>query len=760
MAGILQASDAWLPWLATVTWQTAVLALMAWTLLKVAGKRLSPRAHYAVWGVVVLRLVLPPLPELSIGLSPTTGAFTTPTAAVEAIVEPVAGNGAPPIRTPRRAFGAKESPRVPTPDEPAHPVEPTSAEALGRPRVVHAAVPPLDSEVAPGRPGWPAVVLTCWGVVALLVAIRMTGRDLRFRRALRASGCASKRLDERIPDCAVRLGIDRKVEGIATPLVRSPAVYGVLRPKVLVPPHLLDSLDDAELSHVLLHELAHARRHDVLVNQALVLLRALHWFNPVAHFALARLEAAREAVRDLEVLASRDAPAPAAYGRTLLRLLETCQEPTAPRLRVSATTVGAVRSSSDITWRITMISRFAHRRPLGLVLSVACVVLLGGAALVGASARPVDLGTTPREDDPTVITDEIRVIRESEAPAWRVALRKTLSNRVDLAFKDADIDDVVTVLRSKYQLNVVVNEDIAGEYAGEPLRFEARGVELGVALRSMLRRIDASYALVDGVLYIDREDACWVTERRIYNVDPLVGRDGDAAERLRHLRDLLHEVFASAWEHEGTYTRDWNGLLCIAQSPEMHERIHAFMNRLLRGGEGRTRTAPEWRTRLSKAIEQKVSVEFGHDKTVGDMLDHLGSVTGVPFIVHLDHTEREFTLELKDVPLRTVLDWMGRRGGFRWEIGDGGIRIAERHRYRLGYYKLGSLLDSGPGTDGDEEELREALVDIFRESVNPPSWEEEGALVVFWRDLMIVNQTEATHAGLERFLAALRKARQ
>lgn len=737
---MLDLSEALLPWLWTVTWQCAVLAAVAHVVLRTVGRRLPPGAHYAIWGIVVLRLVLPPLPGLSIGLAPSPEGAPPVVAVVET---------APPTTS-----GAE--PRVAEDAARTDPAEAAAVTAATRPplRVLHGTPPARTSTRPAGPPRWRGVVLVAWLAVASLFALRLVAQDLRFRRALRRTARRSARLDTRLAACADRLGMRRRVRSRTTELVRSPAVYGVFRPTVLFPPHLATDLDDRQIDHVLLHELAHARRPDVAANQLLLLVRAMHWFNPIAHLALARLEAAREAVRDRDVLASKDAPAPADYGRTLLKLLEKCQQHGAP-----AAAVGAVRKASDMTWRITMISRFARRQPLGLVVGAVLVVLLGGAAVVGASTGP---GSPIDSDDKKATEDlqEIKVVRESPKPEWRKPLEAKLDKVVDVDFSGKTLRDVIEYLRSQHALNVVVHEDLMGEYGDEEITFESQGVALRTVIRAALRPMDSGISLKNGVVYVGPEEYAFVPDRRIYNVDVLVG-DEEPMKHMEHLRDLIHSVLESegAWEHETAYTRDWNGLLCISQSEENHSRVLAFLNRLVNDGEGKTAETPTWRTRLQEKLEAPVDVSF-EDVPLFQAVRALKQKYGIPFIYELDDDDRHVNLRLTQVPLRRVLDWMAQTTHFRWELNDGGVRIAENYHYRLGYYKLGKLLEPAHEDEDEEEHLKETLVDMLRKAVNPESWEDHPAMVVFWRDLMIVKQTEATHAGLERFLAALRRARQ
>ena len=60
--------------------------------------------------------------------------------------------------------------------------------------------------------------------------------------------------------------------------VTSPAVYGIIRPRIVLPM----TWADRDLDLVLLHEQTHIRRGDNLWRMLAFTLAAVHWFNPVA----------------------------------------------------------------------------------------------------------------------------------------------------------------------------------------------------------------------------------------------------------------------------------------------------------------------------------------------------------------------------------------------------------------------------------------------------------------------------------------------
>lgn len=97
------------------------------------------------------------------------------------------------------------------------------------------------------------------------------------------------------------LGISRRVSVRLGPGRTMPMVWGAFRPVILLPSEATGWT--AELRRdVLLHELAHVRRHDYLNQLVTRLACAIHWFNPLAWMAARRLRAERERACDDHVL--------------------------------------------------------------------------------------------------------------------------------------------------------------------------------------------------------------------------------------------------------------------------------------------------------------------------------------------------------------------------------------------------------------------------------------------------------------------------
>ena len=166
---------------------------------------------------------------------------------------------------------------------------------------------------------WIATIWIC-GIIALAArALIATARIHSIMRRATASSTAACRIVEEIRR---QLGINRPVRVVESVFVDAPALHGVFRPTLLLPEGLSETFAPDELRHVILHELWHLRRHDIAVNWLLTAVQALHWFNPFVWFAISRIVEERELACDELTLSCLEERERFGYGRTILKLLE------------------------------------------------------------------------------------------------------------------------------------------------------------------------------------------------------------------------------------------------------------------------------------------------------------------------------------------------------------------------------------------------------------------------------------------------------
>lgn len=180
--------------------------------------------------------------------------------------------------------------------------------------------------------------------------------------------------------------------GERLPAGSSPALVGLLRPRLALPLDFEARFDAAQRELVIAHEQVHRQRQDNLWNLLACSITALHWWNPLAWWALRRLRADQELACDATVLASRP-HARADYTRALLAAhdLRNLGAPLASRWG----------TTHPLVERIAMLSRpkpLTRRRAALLGIPLLCIsgaayALQAGApnAQPGADARMVEI---------------------------------------------------------------------------------------------------------------------------------------------------------------------------------------------------------------------------------------------------------------------------------------------------------------------------------------------------------------------------------
>lgn len=105
-----------------------------------------------------------------------------------------------------------------------------------------------------------------------------------------------------------RSGVKRAVRFAISSRAAVPCVVGVLRPIVLLPAAAATGLTPAQLLSIFAHELAHIRRHDVLINLLQVLIETLLFFHPAVWWVGKHLRAERECRCDDDAVVSVGSP--------------------------------------------------------------------------------------------------------------------------------------------------------------------------------------------------------------------------------------------------------------------------------------------------------------------------------------------------------------------------------------------------------------------------------------------------------------------
>lgn len=193
-----------------------------------------------------------------------------------------------------------------------------------------------------------------------------------FRRTVRRWKRDVSRADyaAMLSDTARDLGVSAP-EMIVCEAISTPAVTGLLRPRLLLP-H--EHYDVQELRYILRHELCHLKRRDMLFKLVLLAANAMHWFNPVVYLMLRQADEDIELACDSAATDGLELPERAAYSRTLLAAVQS-----SVRALPATTCFGG--TVERLKRRITNVLGAQKKRGLGIVALVLALTLTAGCAV-------------------------------------------------------------------------------------------------------------------------------------------------------------------------------------------------------------------------------------------------------------------------------------------------------------------------------------------------------------------------------------------
>jgi beta-lactamase regulating signal transducer with metallopeptidase domain len=375
-----------LRWSIETTVVAAVLAALAILAGRVRRPGLGPAARHALWLVVLLKLVTPPVVHWPWSLPwplvadsgrqpsvrPATADVAAPAStdvedeaaaddrAAQAVLAPTATEPLPAtndtVDSAEAVTGSTDRPVVASAFRSTH----TSAVPVSQPAVRRT---PKGEAFAPGR--W---AVFAWLAGSIAVGLVLAGRIGRFHRRLRRAVPAPPWLVEE----ARRIG---GVLGVRPPELRvvrepgTPLLWCLGRPRLLVPRDLLAALPPERWRGILAHELAHLRRGDHWVRRLELAASLMWWWNPLFWLTRRRLSEEAELACDAWVVSVLPDDR-FLYAESLLGLCSALS-----RARCPTPALGVASSGRSFERRLTMILHGRASRGPSAASALAAFVL-------------------------------------------------------------------------------------------------------------------------------------------------------------------------------------------------------------------------------------------------------------------------------------------------------------------------------------------------------------------------------------------------
>ena len=227
-----------------------------------------------------------------------------------------------------------------------------------------------------------------WIAGVLFFHLRGMASWIAARRLRQRGVCVAAQSYQALLDrLAARLRLSRPVTLLESCLAEVPVVIGYLRPVILMPVGLLSGLPAGQIESILLHELAHIRRHDYLVNLLQIVVESLVFYHPAVWWISGVMRTERENCCDDLVVATQGDPLGYAAALTALE-----RSRGAAREAVLAATGGSLVKRV----RRLLIQPEGPRAALTPVFSAAALTVTVAAALTAWQST----STPPRPSAP------------------------------------------------------------------------------------------------------------------------------------------------------------------------------------------------------------------------------------------------------------------------------------------------------------------------------------------------------------------------
>jgi len=430
----------------------ALLAIPAWLVAR-WGRR--PALAHALWLLVLVKLVTPPLVCLPLPLWNAT----TPREPTEQTMP---------------AASPTEPPPLPT-------LEDELVLILDRLVLLESLADPQQPLPAPAEttasamlaPWGPLLLLGAWALGSVGYLALAGWRAWVFSRRLRQAEAPARDLLGRVEALAARLGVKAPPLRVVCGRL-SPLVWGFFRPCLVLPHGLEEAVGPAGWRTLVAHELAHLRRRDSIVRGLELLVGTLYWWCPLAWLACRELREAEEQCCDAWVVSSLP-DQKKTHATALIDVLDFLS-PAA----VSAPLGCGLSPVADLKRRLTMIlsgsasPRLGRSAGLGLAL-LAAVVLPLVPALSAAQAP-----------DDRLMVDKLFVVgKPGEGPRGINLELKLADEQVEQAEWRRRLAELEAQLAQLEQAKRVELQRMMAELEAQRARLTAQMAELAAKARKL-----------------------------------------------------------------------------------------------------------------------------------------------------------------------------------------------------------------------------------------------------------------------------------
>lgn len=224
-------------------------------------------------------------------------------------------------------------------------------------------------------------------LILLVFPVLQFIRSYRYVQVIRKHGLVKANVEWRIftQKVGAHLGIIKPVQVWLSEHISSPVTIGYLKPVILLPVSAVTYLSAPQIEAILLHELAHIRRFDYLINLFTKIIQSILYFNPFVKAFAKIIETEREKTCDEMVMQFQYEPH--SYASALLALEKTAT------VRTPLAVAAAGNRQYELLARIESIlgiqkkNIFSFSKLAGVLAAVLCFIVLNALLLLSKPGK-------------------------------------------------------------------------------------------------------------------------------------------------------------------------------------------------------------------------------------------------------------------------------------------------------------------------------------------------------------------------------------
>lgn len=227
---------------------------------------------------------------------------------------------------------------------------------------------------------WLLIFPIVWAVGVLTVGIRLYRQSRRIDTQLTESVVINDpTIISILETCKQRLKIKANIAIMHNSVLTSPTLYGLLRPRLIMPKQQLKTLNSDHLEYIMMHELGHYKHRDIGINWLMAIILTFHWFNPLLRYCYVCMREDQELASDCVALTHLGEGQVRDYGYAMIEMLKSPMQ--APNV---AGTAHFISSKAQLGRRLTMIRSFRKESRWRFVLGLSLVFILASLSLSNA----------------------------------------------------------------------------------------------------------------------------------------------------------------------------------------------------------------------------------------------------------------------------------------------------------------------------------------------------------------------------------------